>query len=237
MFQVFQFDSKQLRTVEGADGEIYLVGKDACEILDMADHKQALERLDDDEKGVATVQTAGGPQEMIIINESGLYNLTFTSRKAEAKRFRKWVTSEVLPSIRKTGSYTAKLPIKQAVTNELQRMFSDHEALEKKLMQELGPHEQWFAKTAARMRHNAAEVTKTVNMHWVIANVLQELKFSDKPMIEPGLEAAVLGIAIEKVKPNATGEMLYCVGFRPLSKLFKATSKPEIRLVEGDAST
>jgi prophage antirepressor-like protein len=66
----------------------------------------AVASLDDDEKGVSNVYTLGGMQKMLCINESGLYHLIFTSRKGEAKAFRKWVTSEVIPSIRKTGSYS-----------------------------------------------------------------------------------------------------------------------------------
>lgn len=63
--------------------------------------------LDDDEKGAHIVRTPGGEQEVTIINESGLYSLILRSRKPSAKRFKKWVTSEVLPSIRKTGRYVA----------------------------------------------------------------------------------------------------------------------------------
>lgn len=132
MFQVFQYESAQMRTVEGADGEIYLVGKDVCQILELEDVSQAIARLDDDQKGLAAVETAGGTQQMLIVSESGLYDLVFTSRKAEARRFRKWVTSEVLPAIRKTGRYTAKLPIKEAVIAELQQMLTEHEAFKKK---------------------------------------------------------------------------------------------------------
>ena len=64
--------------------------------------------LDDDEKGVHTVRTLGGNQELMVVNEPGLYHLTFKSRKPEANAFRRWVFHEVLPSIRKTGSYSVK---------------------------------------------------------------------------------------------------------------------------------
>jgi prophage antirepressor-like protein len=74
-----------------------------CEILEI--NISQTRRLDDDEKGLRLVQTPGGSQEMLAVNESGLYSLVLGSRKAQAKRFKKWVTSEVLPSIRKTGKY------------------------------------------------------------------------------------------------------------------------------------
>jgi prophage antirepressor-like protein len=76
-----------------------------CRALDIANARDAAKRLDDDEKGVVNTDTLGGKQSMVIINESGLYSLILTSRKPAAKRFKKWVTAEVLPSIRKTGGY------------------------------------------------------------------------------------------------------------------------------------
>jgi prophage antirepressor-like protein len=100
----FTFEESLVRTVV-KDGEPWFVAKDICEILDHSNHRMAVSALDEDEKGVSIADTPGGPQEMVTVNESGLYSLIFTSRKPEAKRFRKWVTSEVLPAIRKTGRY------------------------------------------------------------------------------------------------------------------------------------
>lgn len=89
------------------DGESWFVAKDVCEILEIKQTARAVENLDDDEKGVSIVHTLGGKQAVTIINESGLYALIFRSRKPQAQVFRKWVTSEVLPAIRATGSYSA----------------------------------------------------------------------------------------------------------------------------------
>lgn len=100
----FQFEGFTTRIVD-QDGETWFVGNDVCAVLGILDPRQAVSRLDDDERGVCTIPTPSGDQQMRIINESGLYSLILTSRKAEAKRFKKWVTSEVLPQIRKTGSY------------------------------------------------------------------------------------------------------------------------------------
>ncbi len=100
----FTFDESLVRTVI-KDGEAWFVAKDVCEILGIANPRDAVADFDDDEKGVVTTDTPGGPQNLSAINESGLYNLIFTSRKPEAKRFRKWVTTEVLPAIRQTGRY------------------------------------------------------------------------------------------------------------------------------------
>ena len=100
----FSFEDHAVRVIT-QDAQPWFVLADVCDVLEHTNSRVVAERLDEDEKGVSIVYTPGGPQEMNIINESGLYNLIFTSRKPEAKRFRKWVTGEVLPSIRQTGSY------------------------------------------------------------------------------------------------------------------------------------
>ena len=105
--QIFAFDDQMVRTVDQA-GEIWFVALDVCNALDIGNNRQALSRLDDDEKGVISNDTLGGRQELNAINESGLYSLILTSRKEEAKRFKRWVTHEVLPAIRKTGVYEHK---------------------------------------------------------------------------------------------------------------------------------
>jgi prophage antirepressor-like protein len=104
----FLFDGEVLVRVVMIDGEPWFVAADVCKVLEIGNVSMAVGRLDDDEKGVSNTDTLGGRQEMVIINESGLYALILTSRKPAAKRFRKWVTAEVLPSIRKTGSYDAQ---------------------------------------------------------------------------------------------------------------------------------
>lgn len=104
---VFSFVSTSLRVVL-RDGEPWFVAVDVCEALTIGNSRMATERLDDDEKGVSSIDTPSGTQQMTVINESGLYSLILGSRKPEAKRFKKWVTSEVLPAIRRTGKYEAK---------------------------------------------------------------------------------------------------------------------------------
>ena len=87
------------------DGETWFVAADIWAVLEHTDPSSAVSRLDDDERGAATVRTPGGDQEMNVVNESGMYALVFTSRKPEARAFRRWVTGTVLPTIRKTGHY------------------------------------------------------------------------------------------------------------------------------------
>lgn len=103
----FLYESEHLvRTIE-RDGALWFVLADVCRVLEIDNPTRAASRLDEDEKGLHSMKTPGGDQEMLVINESGLYSLVLTSRKAEAKRFKKWVTAEVLPSIRRTGQYQA----------------------------------------------------------------------------------------------------------------------------------
>lgn len=102
--QIFQYEEKAVRTVT-IDGEPWWVAKDVCAILSLSDVSMSVSRLDEDEKGTSQICTPGGKQSALIVNESGLYNLIIRSDKPEAKKFKKWVTSEVLPSIRKTGKY------------------------------------------------------------------------------------------------------------------------------------
>lgn len=100
----FQFENHAVRTVIEND-QTWFVAKDVCEILEIANVSQALGNLDDDEKGICKTYTLGGVQELLTINESGLYALVLRSNKPQAKVFRKWVTNEVLPTIRKAGGY------------------------------------------------------------------------------------------------------------------------------------
>ena len=103
----FTFNSKQFRAIKKEDGSIWIVAKDACDQLDFSDVSMTVQPLDDDEKGTSKICTPGGPQDMLIISESGLYTLIIRSNKEAARPFRRWVTHEVLPSLRKTGRYVA----------------------------------------------------------------------------------------------------------------------------------
>jgi anti-repressor protein len=98
-----------LRTVE-KDGEAWFLASDVCAALDLGNIAQAGARLDDDEKGLISNDTPGGEQKVSIVSEAGLYSLVLGSRKPEAKAFKRWVTHEVLPKIRKTGQYAIATP-------------------------------------------------------------------------------------------------------------------------------
>ncbi len=107
----FEFESHALRVNLDAAGQPWFVAADVCAALDLPETHKAIARLDDDEKGRNSIPTPGGLQEMSVVNESGLYNLVLGSRKPEAKRFKRWITHEVLPSIRKTGAYASPMSV------------------------------------------------------------------------------------------------------------------------------
>ena len=106
--QKFDFRGASLRTLTDEAGEPWFVAKDVCDVLELSNVGQALARLDDDEKSSITLNdgTPGNPNRAIV-SESGLYALVLASRKPEAHEFKRWVTHEVLPSIRKHGGYMA----------------------------------------------------------------------------------------------------------------------------------
>lgn len=99
------------------NGEPWFVAADVCKALELGNPSMTVERLDDDEKGISTIDTLGGKQRMAIINEPGLYSLVITSRKPEAKAFKRWITHEVIPAIRKYGGYMTKSLLEQVLEN------------------------------------------------------------------------------------------------------------------------
>lgn len=101
------FENKKfgkVRTIT-QNGEPLFIAKDVCDILGLSNSRKALTRLDEDEKGVTLSDALGGKQNLSVVNEYGLYNLVLASRKPEAKAFKRWMTHEVIPAIRKHGGY------------------------------------------------------------------------------------------------------------------------------------
>jgi len=112
--QIFNFKNTQVRAIE-KDGQPWFVLKDVCDVLELSNPRMVRERLGDDVSSTYPIPDAlGRPQETTIINEDGLYDVILESRKPEARAFRKWITSEVLPTIRRTGSYSVDKPKSQA---------------------------------------------------------------------------------------------------------------------------
>lgn len=104
IFRKDEFGAVRAVTLEG---EPWFVAADVCRALGLGNSSKAVMPLDDDEKGITNSNTLGGEQKMVIVSEPGLYSLIVRSRKPEAKAFKRWITHEVIPSIRKTGGYIA----------------------------------------------------------------------------------------------------------------------------------
>ena len=105
MNEIFNFHGQDVRTVT-INNEPYFVGKDVAGILGYSGTAKAIRtHVDGEDKGVTTMDTPGGKQDLVIINESGLYSLILSSKLPQAKEFKRWVTSEVLPTIRKNGMF------------------------------------------------------------------------------------------------------------------------------------
>lgn len=104
--QQYIYNNQAVR-METVEGKPWFLAKDVCGILNISKYRDAIALLDVDERGSILVDTLGGQQQMVAINESGLYSLIMQSRKPEARRFKRWVTHDVLPSIRRNGHYSA----------------------------------------------------------------------------------------------------------------------------------
>lgn len=94
----------RVRTIE-QNGEPWFIARDVCECLSIGKYRDAVSRLEEDERGSVEMDTPGGRQSLSAVNEYGLYSLVLSSRKPEAKEFKRWITHEVIPAIRKTGGY------------------------------------------------------------------------------------------------------------------------------------
>jgi prophage antirepressor-like protein len=116
--KIFENDKFGEVRVKEKDGQVWFVGKDIADVLEYANSRRAINsHVDEEDKGVSKCDTPGGKQKMTIINESGMYSLVLSSKMPKAKEFKKWVTSDVLPSIRKHGAYATEETIDRMINN------------------------------------------------------------------------------------------------------------------------
>lgn len=160
----FRHEGVDIRTVL-VDGEPWFVAADVARALDMDNIRPSLALLDDDERGVNTIDTLGGQQSVTTVNEPGLYSLILRSRKPEAKSFKRWVTHQVLPAIRQTGSYLA--PAERAVPSDfktaLRELLAEVEAHDetKAELAEVAPRaEAWNALASAEGDYSVGDAAK-----------------------------------------------------------------------------
>ena len=113
----FNFHDETVRVLTDERDEPWFIAKDVCAVLEIGNPSQALTNLDDDEKGITTTDTLGGPQKTVTVSESGFYKLVLRSRKPVAKEFQRWVTHEVLPNIRRHGAYMTEQTVERILSD------------------------------------------------------------------------------------------------------------------------
>lgn len=205
----FSFPTHALR-VEMIDGEAWFVASDVCEALGLDDTSKACSRLDDDEKLTRTMFVSGQNREVLIINESGLYSLILTSRKPEAKKFKKWVTSEVLPAIRAKGRYehpnaqviredvfclSQELHATQAQVQNLQARLLQSQARQLRLMGSvIGLQKRWNSReardTIIRMERQGAARSAIIAASGRTSNHVRQVVFQARAAGELPAQAA-----------------------------------------------
>lgn len=178
----FGYDDQLVRTVV-IDGMPWFVAKDVCAALGISKYRDAIASLDEDEGCLVKADTLGGVQEMSAINESGLYTLIMRSNKPEAKRFRKWVTSEVLPSIRATGQYT----MPQLVENRLaamEKMLVDNASRGEEIIKELAVMKDQFETMDVLQRDQLFEIQQEIDGLKGVKEVVSDLNAARKEVKE-----------------------------------------------------
>lgn len=115
--KIFTFNGNEIPVIIDENNNPFFIASDICSLLDLTNPTESLRALDDDEKLTSEILRAGQKRKVNLINESGLYSLVIRSNKPEAKIFKKWITSEVLPSIRKHGTYLTDTKIEDVLSN------------------------------------------------------------------------------------------------------------------------
>lgn len=144
------------------DSILWFIGNDVCSCLDLTSPRSSLACLDEDEKGVHTVDTPGGPQEMVVVSEPGMYSLILRSRKKEAKAFKRWIVHEVVPAIRQQGYYQQApkdyIEALRALADETERRIAEEE---RRILAEAKQKEVEAAKAASDAKVEALDETCT----------------------------------------------------------------------------
>ena len=231
MNEIFNFRGQDVRTVI-INNEPYFVGKDVADILGYAKHGQALKKhVDEDDKEVSKCDTPGGKQDLITINESGKYSLVLSSELPQAKEFKRWVTSEVLPTIRKHGMFATDelLDNPYFAIATLQKLKEEREA--KKLLEATNDvsasHTSILVGEFAKiMRQNGADMDQNRMFAWLRENgYLISRKGSDRNM--PTQKSMELGLfEIKETTINHSD------GHISISKTPKITGKGQLYFTE-----
>ena len=196
-----------VRAVRGDDGEPMFVAKDVCTALEVKNSRDAIARLDNDERGVVLIDTPGGEQQMQAVNEAGLYVLVLSSRKPEARAFKRWVTHEVLPALRREGAY--EVPREEPLDLVIARGMV---AANKKI-QLLEDRNDVLRKQAEELRPKAAFFDRCMESDALISvrDAAKMLKSFDRDMGEKRLRELLRERGyVEKRTLRATAEAIRC---------------------------
>ena len=233
-----------IRVIE-KDGEPWFVGKDVAEILGYSNPRKALiDHVDEDDKGVTKCDTRGGAQEFTVINESGLYSLVLQSKIPKAKEFKKWITSDVLPSIRKHGAYLTPEKIEEVLLNpdtiiKICKQLKEEQAKRREAeakLEEAKPAQVFAAAVSASpksilvrglasfLKQNGSEIGQNRLFKWLRENGFLVKNGADKNM--PTQKAMDLGLfeIKEGTYINGSGENI-------LTRTVKITGKGQIYFV------
>ena len=195
----FEYESSEIRVVKDSGGDPWWVASDVCAVLELSNPTEAIRNLDDDEKSTLRI-SEGGP-ERNIINEPGLYSLIIRSNKPEAKKFKRWITHEVLPSIRKTGQYDVGNP------SELDLIIKSAQAMKKIETRQI-EHDQRLQILEAKTHQNSGETGYWTISAWCRLNNLT-LSMDDakrKGRLASRLSAQ-WGVSVSKVPDERFGSV------------------------------
>ncbi|MCO4330263.1 BRO-N domain-containing protein [Staphylococcus hyicus] len=192
--QIFNFEDLPVRTLT-VDEEPFFVGKDVAEILGYSNTRDALYRhVDGEDKDVVKLDTLGGKQSQTVINESGLYSLIFSSKLESAKRFKRWVTSEVLPQLRRTGTYSVNPTIQELANNpELVKMLVEQIAR--------------LNDSTSNQSEDLAYLKRAVTGEYVTPQDILAIKYAIKDKAEKFVEGLGVQLSLEDVLAGDIYEM------------------------------
>lgn len=214
MNEIQTFDSPEfgsIRVVRDEDGEPWFVAKDTLDVLEL--DKTALRKLDEDEKGVDSIHTPGGEQQMTIVTEPGFYKLVMRSRKPEAKAFQRWVTHEVLPALRREGAYEVprEEPLDLVIArgmvaaNKKIQLLEDRNDVLRKQAEELRPKAAFFDRCmesdALISVRDAAKMLKSFDRDMGekrLRELLRERGYVEKRTLRATAEAIRWGYMVER---------------------------------------
>ena len=244
MNQIIQFNNKgfSVRSLLVED-EPWFVAKDVCKALGYVNTRDAVKKhIDKDDKRVSQFATPSGTQNMIIINESGLYSLILRSNKPQAKKFKKWVTSEVLPSIRKTGSYSlqkgsadinyALQELKTTLQLQIKQEFKEIDHMVTNILMKFSAKIDKIEEQTVRNEKENADNLIALNRTQFILNRVEKalsnfpLDSSQLSLIRRAVEARGKELALEY---NVRLDTAVPTIFRKMNQYFNVTSYHEIK--------